>query len=407
MLSKKVLKADMDKAIVLNFIRQTDSLSRTNIKNVTGMRMATVSNITKELLKENFIQECGHQDSSGGRKQELLRLNPEKGFIIGVEFWADFIVAVVSGLDGKVIYEKHEDIANEPTKEYIIDRIVILVREVIKEAGIQPDKVMGLGIADPGLVDRQHGISIASSTIQSWHDVHLQDILEQKTGYAVLVENGADAKTIAESRFGVGRDSKHVLFIEYRTGIGCGIISEGRLFRGFCESAGELGHMRVSEDEVVCGCGSYGCLEAVATQQAIINRVRKIIGEGARSLAMDFAGGELEKINIDNIFAAAQQNDKVSLSALDNAGKYLGIAIANAINLFNPEMVIFDSRFDDSPDFLERIKKIIIRQALHGSTQKLKFKVSELGDKAGPLGVIALWLDRTFKVPGFMITGKE
>jgi predicted NBD/HSP70 family sugar kinase len=195
-----------------------------------------------------------------------------------------------------------------------------------------------------------------------------------------------------------------MMFIEFGTGIGCGMIFQGELFRGFTESAGELGHMRVMENGPVCNCGSFGCLEAVASLPAIGMRATKMIKEGVTSAILELAGGEVDKITAGHVFQAARKGDKLALVIVDEVARYLGIGIANAVNFFNPEMVVFDEALGEVEDLiLEPVRKTIKRQALEISTRQLRFEVSRMGEEAGALGAATLVLDKFFEIPQLKI----
>ena len=385
------------KKIILNTVRENQPLSRTRIKEITSIRPGTITALVKDLKKENFLLGAGKEKSSRGRKQSLLKLNGEKYFALGLEFDADRVIALLVDLNGNIIATPKgaaiSDIGENKGKEAIIEKIISIASSLCQE--IPLDKLLGIGIADPGIVNTKEGVSLFSSLIPGWENVSLGKILSEKLKIPVKLIGAPKAKVLAEFNSGAGKQIKNLLFIEFGSGIACGVMSDGKLLRGYNEMAGELGHTHISPDGAICGCGSYGCLEAVAAMPAMVKKVKKSIEAGSESLIKSSEDGE---INAVRIFEAANKGDKLCLNILDESAHYLGLGIANAINLFNPEMVIFDKRMVLCGEFfIEEIKRVIKRQALRFATENLKFAVSSLGEKAGPLGAANLILDEFFR----------
>jgi glucokinase-like ROK family protein len=347
-----------------------------------------------------LLEESGVGESARGRKQVLLKLSSEHGIVVGVDFDVNRVIGLAVDLTSRVVGRSRTVLAAGAGREAILEAIRQTIRDVMDEAGCNGDKLVGIGIGDPGLIDSRKGISIFSSTVSDWRNVPLKAILEGTFHVPVTMEGSTRSKTLCEKRFGEGREAENFLFIEYGTGIGCGLMLNGKLFRGKTESAGELGHVRVLENGPVCTCGSYGCLETVASLPALASQAVRAIREGARSKILDMAEGDLKKVTGEHVFEAAKHGDKLALGILDKAAEYLGIGIAAAINLFNPEMVIFDSRLGKASELmLEPAMKVIQRQALAVATRGLKLEVSKMGEEAGALGAAVLVLDQMFEIP--------
>lgn len=361
--------------------------------------MASITERVKELSRSSLLEEAGTTESDRGRRQVLLRLNPQSGFVVGVEFDADHIIGVVVDMEARVIARSRRILPREQRKDPIIQGIVETIDDVLRQLGGR-EKIRGIGVADPGLVDSRRGMAVLSTTIKEWRDVPVKEILESRFGLPVTMDENTRAKALYENRFGSGRNVRNLMFIEFGSGIGCGIIHQGELYRGSCDSAGELGHMRVMENGPVCNCGSYGCLEAVASLPAIAFRSAKAIREGANSMILDLAAGQIERIAPEHVFAAARQGDKLALGIIDEAVKYLGIGIANAINLLNPEMVVFDPRLGEVEDLvIKPLKNAIKRHALDVAMRNLTIEVSRMGEEAGAVGAATLVLDQVFQMP--------
>ncbi len=381
------------KKVILNAIRKNQPISRTRLKEITDIRPGTITDLVKTLKEDNFLIEEGKEKSLRGRKQSLLKINGERYFAIGLEFDAERIIALLVNLNNEIKAKKETEIGEDKEKETIIEKIVLVASSLSQR--IPSEKLLGLGIADPGVVKSKEGISFFSSLIPNWENVPLGKILNERLKIPVKLISAPQAKTLAEFRLGTGKNIENLLFIEFGPGIACGVISEGRLLRGHNEMAGELGHTHISENGAICGCGSYGCLEAIASLPAIAKKVKEAIAAGSKSLIENSEDGE---VTPSQIFEAASKGDKLCLNILNESANYLGSGIANTINLFNPEMVIFDQRMALCGEFfLEEIKRVIKRQSLRFATSSLKFAVSSLGEEAGPLGAATLILDEFFK----------
>ncbi|OIO35553.1 MAG: hypothetical protein CO162_05050 [bacterium (Candidatus Ratteibacteria) CG_4_9_14_3_um_filter_41_21] len=404
------------KKIILNTIRENQPTSRTKLKEITNIRPGTISALVKNLKKENFLLEAGKEKSLRGRKQSLLRINGEKYYALGLEFDAERIIGLLVDLNSTVIASAHQGLETFPTKnnlweaspdadtlkteigedkgrEAIIGKIISTAESLCQE--VPSEKILGLGIADPGVVNSKEGVSLFSSLIPNWENIPLGRILSERLKIPVKLIGASKAKVLAEFNSGLEKGIKGILFIEFGPGIACGVISDGVLLRGANEMAGELGHTHISDDGAICGCGSYGCLEAIASMSAIVKKAKKSIKAGSESLIKYSEDGE---INADRIFEAASKGDKLCLNILNESARYLGLGVANSINLFNPEMVIFDQRMALLGEFfIEEIKRVIKRQALRFATENLRFVVSSLGEKAGPLGAATIILDEFFK----------
>jgi N-acetylglucosamine repressor len=382
---------------VLNCVREHAPVSRTQIRERTRIRLASITELVRELSDEGLVREDGSAGTGRGRKQILLRLNPGYGVAIGVEFDVDHVIAVATDLDMNVMARAAVDVSLTRGKDAVIATLVEQIERIIGEAGVSRDKIIGIGVADPGLVDAARKVSVLSSTIEGWRDVPLGSILEERFGVPVYMEENTRAKTLAEKRFGAGQSVGNLMFIDFGPGIGCGVMTPDGLFRGAGGTAGELGHTYVVENGPVCRCGSYGCLETVASLPAIARRAADAMRQGAESRIGELAGGDIEAISATHVFEAARQGDKLALGIVDDTAAYLGIAVANAVNLFNPEMVVFDARLDAVQDLmLAPIQNRVKRQALEAATRDLRFEIAQLGAESGALGVAAIVTDTVF-----------
>lgn len=391
-------KRERDKAVILEVVRRSGPMSRMAIQRVTRLRPTSVSDLVRELLGEGRLLEAGRSDNPMGRKQILLRLNHEYGYVLGLEFTAEAVIAAALDLGLTLRSLVREPTAVERGREGLVQQLLTCGQRALEEAGVKRESLLGIGVADPGLIDSRKGVSLSSSTLEFWKDVPLKQLFEDRFGAQCFLESDTRARTRAELVCGVGADD--MVYVEYSAGIGAGLVCGGALLSGFLESAGEFGHTHMVVDGPPCKCGSFGCLEALAGAPAIAARARKAVLEGSNSEVLGLAGGELAAITGWMVLEAARNGDKMCVAIVEDLGEYLGLGIANLVNLLNPELVVLDPRLElAGPALLEHIVRVVKRQALRHSTDHLVFRYGRFRDEAGVLGAALIVVQELFGIP--------
>jgi N-acetylglucosamine repressor len=392
---------DRDKAVMLDMIRRFGPLSRVEIHEFTRIRPASISQLTRELIGEGRILEAGLSDNPTGRKQILLKMNENAGTIVAVDFDADRVSAAAVDCRPAILGQIHfepSDLSNGV--EGLIAQLFRCAREVMRQSGADPSRIIGLGVGDPGTVDPREGRSVLSTTIEFWRDVPLRERFEREFGLPCIVESNTRARTIAEQMLGAGGRSEDMIFVEYGWGIGAGMISGGRVILGHNFGAGEFGHTHVTESGPPCKCGSFGCLEATVGIAALASRARRAIEEGGFSRCLEMAGGDAQAITGWQVLEAAEKGDKMSIALVEEIGEHLGLGIANLVNLFNPALIVLDKRLAVAGELvLDQIRRVVRRQALAACTGTLEFRFGTLGQEASLLGVALQVLEAAFEVP--------
>jgi len=393
-------KRERDRAEIRAVVRRFGPLSRVDIHTLTRLRPGTISALVRELLQEGQLLEAGPSNNPMGRKQVLLHLNEKYGFVLGIEFDAEIVVAAITDLRPKVKVVLREPIHLEGGTDGLTQQLLGCARRVIQQAGIERSSLVGIAVADPGLVDTRRGVSVGSSVIDFWKEVPLEAIFRKEFDAPFLLESNTRARTVAERLLGAGEMVEDMVYVDYGTGIGAGIISQGMLFRGHRESAGELGHTHVIENGPSCKCGSFGCLEAIAGEPSLGAQARRAILEGGSSQALALAEGDPEKITGWTVLQAAKSGDKMCGALVEELENYLGLALANVVNLFNPALIVLDKRLEMAGvGLLEHVARIVRRQALRHSTEELVFRFGKMGDEAGAVGAALLFLEQLFQIP--------
>ncbi len=391
---------EMNLALILSSLREHGRLSRSQLAKITGLTKATVSSLIKELIDRKFVREIGLTNSPIGRPSIELELDPEGGTIIGAEIGVDFVSVILTNFRAEVLWRAHEDTtALRGEQQPILDCTAGMIRQAIAWGEQRGGELLGLGLGVPGLVDVDSGRLLFAPNLR-WKDVPLRDILEEQFHFLVQVDNEANLAALGESYFGAGRDSDFVLFVSSGVGLGGGIVYHKEILQGASGFAGEIGHMTMDPNGLRCNCGNVGCWETLVSQGAVFRRVTGMIAAGWPSLLVDLAGGELERLSIPLVVEAAQQGDQVALEALRETGRYLGIGIANLINAFNPELVVFGGILSRAQEFLlPTMREEVSRRALLWSQDKTRLAIARHGTDACAIGGVASVYHRLLSQP--------
>lgn len=396
-------KAERDKQVIEAVVRRFGPISRVEIHQLTHLRSTTISGLVQELLNDRRLLEVGRSNNPIGRKQILLQLNKGYRYVVGIEFDDESVLATLMDLHPEIRNSVREPAYLAGGAEGLTRQLIECTRTLIRKAGMDSRHLVGLGIADPGLVNSRAGITVTSSTIDFWKDIHLKDIFEKTFGISTLIESKTRARTVAERALGSDEPVSDMAYIDYGTGIGAGLILDGRLVHGHRWAAGEFGHTHMIPDGPACKCGSFGCLEAIVGASAVEARVRRAIDEGARSRVAAKSGGP-SHITVWDVLTAAREGDKTCLAITEQIATYLGLGLANLVNLFNPSMVVLDHRLGlAGSDLVHQIARIVKRQALSYATEDLTITFAKLGENAGVLGVALMVLEKHFEIPALKL----
>jgi predicted NBD/HSP70 family sugar kinase len=392
---------ERDLHVIEALVRRSGALSQVEIHELTHLQRSAISGLTRELLKQGRLIEAGRSDNSMGRKRILLRLNEKHGFFLGVGFDDEAVLAAVMDLRPKMHSMVREATRLEGGMNGLAQHLLSCSREAMRQAGLKTESLLGIGVAGSGLVNSREGTMVMSSTIESFKHVPLRRIFEKEFSVPVLLANFASAKAVAERTLGAGAMADDMIYIEYgKTGIGAGIISGGMLIHGAGYAAGELGHTHVTEEGPPCKCGSFGCLEALAGAAAIEARIRKAIAEGSGSDVVSLAGGEPDAISGWMVLRAAEMGDKTCSAIVEQAANYLGLGLANLVNLFNPSVLVLDQRLKlAGQSLLQQVIKVVKRQALSYSTENVNIRFGNMGTEASVLGAGLIALEKHFEIP--------
>src|SRR5579863_4927614 len=385
------LMVDMNRNLVLNVLR-TGAASRAEVVRATGLSPATVSTIVAELIARSLVVETGQGKSTGGRPPQALKLNDESNYAVGLKLRSHAISVVITDLNAEVVHAEVFDLpADVVAPAAIVPAGPVLravsgaVRDSIDHAGIGPSAVVGVGVGIGGLVDADDGVC-RYSPFFGWTDVPVAAPLAEDLGLPVLVDNDVNTLTIAEQWFGDGHGVDHFVVVSVGEGIGAGIVVNGKLYRGADGGAGELGHLPIADSGVRCSCGSTGCLEAVASDGAILRQVR--------------AAGLADVRTIADVRRVAEGGDEACAAALRDAGTMLGIGIAGIVNVLNPRLVILCGEgMEAGPIRFDAMTAALRGHVFGGMVQDIQLIAEPIDDVTWARGAACVVLGELFVAP--------
>jgi predicted NBD/HSP70 family sugar kinase len=384
---------------VLRLLFFEGPLSRVALARLTGLSSGSVTNVTAELLEEGLILEAGLEESDGGRPSVLLQVNPDFGAIVGVDVGETGIK--VEGFDLQMRVIGTADVRLHPQHhpaEVVVEQIITAVEQLQAQFARERRRLLGVGIAVPGIVERAGGARVHAPSI-GWHEVPLERLIRERVGIPVRVDNGAKSLGQAEAWLGAGRGARHAVVTLWGTGVGAAIFADGVLYRGAASSAGEWGHTSIVVDGAACRCGGRGCVEAYIGAGALLERWRKVDRKAPAPSDPD-AEEWVEQLLAD------ATGRRAAADVLEHAATYFGVAAANLANLFNPELIVVGGwlGLKLGPALLPRIREVIAEQALDYPASRLVIELGRLGPDAVALGASTLVIEELLASGGSVKT---
>lgn len=397
----QMLVREMNLSTVLRCLHERAPLSRAALAGLTGLNKTTVSSLVEELLHRGLVREIGLDSSSGGRPATLLTLSSEAGFIIGVALGVDFVSVIVTDFVGQARWRRLQ--MTDPTagQEAIIQLALQIVDEAIAFSQSNQTRLLGLGVATPGIVKVPDGLLIFSPNLQ-WRHVPLRQIFHQRTGLLVLVDNDANAAALAEHLFGVARQAHDFLSIFAGVGVGGGLFLNGQLYRGTGGFAGEVGHTHfmLEQSRRACRCGNQGCWETSIAQDSVIERVRTRLAAEPNSLVSRLMAEQDSPLTLSLIVQAADAGDTSAIEALTETGWLMGLGVANLVNTFNPEMVVLGGPLSTAARYLlPVVEEVVQKTTMSEIGRRVRILSSAFGADASLMGAAALVVETILSNP--------
>ncbi len=311
-------------------------------------------------------------------KQELL---------VGVDLGGTKILAGIFSPQLKLLQTAKLSTKSERGFDAVVSRIARCVRDAADEADLGLKQVRAIGIGAPGAVDPDSGEVIFAPNLR-WKDAPLKKALEKELEIPVFVENDCNICTLGVHEVELKGRAKSLIGIFLGTGVGGGLILDGKLYSGFNKTAGEVGHMVIQVGGPKCGCGNNGCFEALASRTALFREIQKAVKDGGKTVLTEMLGADLADMKSGDLRKALRKGDKLVEKVVESAAEYTGIAVANLINIFNPEVVVLGGGVVDAleDEMMSIIVETALDYAMPGTTKGIEIVASKLGDLAGVTG---------------------
>ncbi|GGT97856.1 MULTISPECIES: ROK family transcriptional regulator [Streptomyces] len=361
---------------VVRAVRMAGSLTQAEIARATGLSAATVSNIVRELKDGGTVEVT--PTSAGGRRARSVSLSGDAGIVIGVDFGHTHLRIAVGNLAHQVLAEESEPLDVDASAAEGFDRAEQLVKRLIAATGIGQDKVIGVGLGVPGPIDVSSGTLGSTSILPGWSGINPADELSGRLGVPVYVDNDANLGALGELVWGSGRGVKDLAYIKVASGVGAGLVIDGRVYRGPGGTAGEIGHITLDESGPVCRCGNRGCLETFAAARYVLPLLQP--GHGA-------------DLTMERVVQLAREGDPGCRRVVADVGRHIGSGIANLCNLLNPSRVVLGGDLAEAGELvLAPIRDSVSRYAIPSAARQLSLAPGALGGRAEVLGALALVL---------------
>ena len=307
---------------------------------------------------------------------------------VGVDLGGTNIRAAVFDDGMEILGRSERPTQAQDGADEVIRRIAACVREALERTSVAVEDVAGVGVGAAGLTDWRTGAVVLASNL-GWRDVPLKERLEQELdGLRVEVDKDTNVAALAEARLGAGREFKHFLYVTAGTGIGGGLILDGALYRGATGGAGDIGHVVVDPDGPLCGCGDHGCVEVYSSGAGMVNRAREMLASGAEAASSAMT---VEALTPQTIFEAAEDGDAMAARVVETAGRALGLALADYVNINNPEAIVLGGGIVRAGRaYMDPVEHELRQRALPALGEIVKLVPPGLGDDVGVTGAALL-----------------
>ena len=343
----------------------------------------TITKLVQELVEENIVSDLGKVETPGGRRPNVFGLANSAIYFVGINVGRDHMTYLVTDLQNNIIKEQIDNDFELVDRPQCLERICSNIAGFIDGCGVNRDKILGVGVSIVGRVNSETGNSYKYFTSS---EQPLRDIIEERIGLRVHLENDTRARCYAEYTCGKSKDENNILYLHMGRGVAVGIVINGQLYYGKSGFAGEFGHIPFFDNEIICSCGKKGCLETEVSGVAIENKILHLIDSGVNTILRDKYNRQ-EPIHIDDIIAAAKNDDNLSIELIEEAGEKVGKAVAFLINTFNPETVIVGGNLAAADDYIMLpLKSATNKYSLNLVYKDTKFRVSKMTETASAWG---------------------
>jgi glucokinase-like ROK family protein len=390
----QALVRQINLSVIMHHLREKAPISRAELATLTGLNKTTVSSLVRELIDRKFVREVGFEEpgsrQGAGRLGVLLTPDPAAGFIVSAELGVDFILVTTANFAPEIIWRYKEAISPDMGQQVILDRLLALLHQAIREGQKSCHTLLGLAVGVPGLVDQASGTLIFAPNLR-WENVPLRAQLSKFVQAPVIIDNEASMAALGEHYFGGAQGSNEMLYISATgVGLGGGIVHNGRIYSGASGFGAEFGHITMDPEGELCNCGNRGCWETQVSQRALFRYLRRGIGQGRQSILVEMTQDNVGQLTVPMVVEAARAGDALALEALEVLGHHLGIGIASLINALNPQLVVFGGILSLAGEFiLPVVAEEVQARALRWNREATRIVLARHGLDACVMGGVA------------------
>ncbi len=388
-----------NKAVILNKVYWFGPISRTEIAKTTGIRSAGVSELSNELVSEGFLKVAGYAGSIGGRKRELLNIDPEAGYVIGLDVGAARIRGILIDFAGNEICSDTLETRTEG-RDAILGQMADLIRHFLSDVP-QDGRVFGIGVGVAGVVDRKRGFVNLAKNLPGWRQFSLNDWCSSEFELPLFIENSVNAMARAEEWFGKLRGSRDAVFINLGVGLGAAIIADGKVYGGFSNAAGEVGGIDIYVESDSKGFERVS-IGNILSGAGIAREAKRLLRSGRGSIIADTGDG----VTAQELALAAEKGDGLALELFRKLGYYLGELMVFFIDILNPEFIVVGGGLARAGHlFLDYAREVVETKTLDELRGGLKIELStfigenNLWDMTGSYGAASLVLEDMLAIP--------
>lgn len=381
---------------ILNIIRYNDNISRHDLKKITAYSMTTVLNITEELLKDNLIYEEDCNEARVGRKPSWLKINPEGGYFIGIEFNLYYMHCAMLNFNGDTVFEDNIKISRDSGSDEIVKNICSLIDAAINL--VDRKKVFGIGVGVPGYLDSAHGIAVEYPMIPNWKNIPLRKMIHEKYNLPCYIDNNVTVMAFAYKWLKSDEYVDDFIFVSIRSGARIVPVVNNELFLSNKGFGGQLGHIKVPNSNRLCTCGKRGCLNAEVSYSGIKGKLTEGALIGRYKKLMELIDNDISKIDIYTFVESVKLNHEESIELLMDTASYLGYAIGLLIDIFAPKRIVLLGELVKIGDlFINAVSKAVSKNCIEDNFRNLSISASTFSDNIGALGAAAMVMQREFE----------
>ena len=394
---------------IVDLIRKCGELTKAEIVGLTDHSRTKVTGNIDSLISKKYIIENQATEFTGGRRSKTYSLNGSLGLVAGMDIGATSIDLVVTDFSRKILARACEPALVREGPIKTLGRACNLLEKMILEKGLSAENLRGIGVGVPGPVNFSFGTVVSPPIMPGWDRYPIIQMIQEWFPTAnVVVDNDVNMMALGEINQGAGKGIGNLIFVKIGTGIGAGIICEGKMYRGSSGSAGDIGHISVDKLGPLCHCGNKGCLEAFAGGPAIAERALSAALTGKSPILLKYYERNEGRLSAEDVGNAAREGDAISVEVIRESGQMVGDVLAGLVNFYNPDMIVIGGGVSNLGNLLlSSIRQTVFNRSLPLATRNLQIVFSSIVPDSGIYGAVNLAMDYIFTIEPLNGNGQE